>query len=196
MSSFIIFLEKYKINDVDLVITGEPGWQYDTLFQDIKNFDKFKEHIIFTGFIEDKDMAALYSGSIVFAYMSLYEGFGLPILEAMQCGVPVIASNNSSIPEVVGDAGIMISASHNPYYDNGIKIFSQDGFKLPDEMEHRIEELILSNHLHSLRPTETAIGKAHRIDDAVGRYVVFLKNTFPGKVFFGNSGAEANEGAI
>jgi len=77
------------------------------------------------------------------------------------------------------NAGVVISASHNPYYDNGIKIFSQDGFKLPDEMEHRIEELILSNHLHSLRPTANAVGKAHRIDDAIGRYVVFLKNTFP-----------------
>ena len=77
------------------------------------------------------------------------------------------------------NAGVVISASHNPYYDNGIKIFSQDGFKLPDEMEHRIEELILSNHLNSLRPTASEVGKAHRIDDAVGRYVVFLKNTFP-----------------
>lgn len=77
------------------------------------------------------------------------------------------------------NAGIVISASHNPYYDNGIKIFSHNGFKLPDEMEKKIEELILSNHLDSLRPTARSIGKAHRIDDAVGRYVVFLKNTFP-----------------
>jgi phosphoglucosamine mutase len=77
------------------------------------------------------------------------------------------------------NAGVVISASHNPYYDNGIKIFSQDGFKLPDEIEDQIEELILSNHLHSLRPTAKEVGKAHRIDDAVGRYVVFLKNTFP-----------------
>jgi phosphoglucosamine mutase len=77
------------------------------------------------------------------------------------------------------NAGVVISASHNPYYDNGIKIFSENGFKLPDEMEHRIEELILSNHLHSLRPTASEVGKAHRIDDAIGRYVVFLKNTFP-----------------
>jgi phosphoglucosamine mutase len=77
------------------------------------------------------------------------------------------------------NSGVVISASHNPYYDNGIKIFSQDGFKLPDEMESRIEELVLSNHLDSLRPTASEVGKAHRIDDAVGRYVVFLKNTFP-----------------
>jgi phosphoglucosamine mutase len=80
------------------------------------------------------------------------------------------------------NAGVVISASHNPYYDNGIKIFSQNGFKLPDEMESRIEELILSKHLHSLRPTASEVGKAHRIDDAVGRYVVFLKNTFPNQL--------------
>ena len=77
------------------------------------------------------------------------------------------------------NAGVVISASHNPYYDNGIKIFSRDGFKLPDELEVQIEELILSNHLNSLRPTASEVGKAHRIDDAIGRYVVFLKNTFP-----------------
>jgi phosphoglucosamine mutase len=77
------------------------------------------------------------------------------------------------------NAGVVISASHNPYYDNGIKIFSRDGFKLPDEMEQRLEEFIFSNHFHSLRPTASEVGKAHRIDDAVGRYVVFLKNTFP-----------------
>jgi phosphoglucosamine mutase len=77
------------------------------------------------------------------------------------------------------NAGVVISASHNPYYDNGIKIFSRDGFKLPDDMEKQIEELIFSDNLQSLRPTASEVGKAHRIDDAVGRYVVFLKNTFP-----------------
>lgn len=77
------------------------------------------------------------------------------------------------------NAGVVISASHNPYYDNGIKIFSREGFKLPDELEAQIEELVLSDYLQSLRPTANEVGKAHRIDDAVGRYVVFLKNTFP-----------------
>jgi phosphoglucosamine mutase len=77
------------------------------------------------------------------------------------------------------NAGVVISASHNPYYDNGIKVFSRDGFKLPDDMEHEIEKLISSNNLNSLRPTASQVGRAHRIDDAVGRYVVFLKNTFP-----------------
>jgi phosphoglucosamine mutase len=77
------------------------------------------------------------------------------------------------------DAGVMISASHNPYSDNGIKIFSGNGFKLPDEMEHRIEELIFSGTLERMRPTGTEVGKAFRIDDAMGRYAVFLKHTFP-----------------
>ena len=73
----------------------------------------------------------------------------------------------------------MISASHNPYQDNGIKFFSADGFKLPDELELKIEDLIFSKKIDSLRPTAAEVGKAYRIDDAKGRYIVFLKNTFP-----------------
>ena len=78
------------------------------------------------------------------------------------------------------DAGVVISASHNPYQDNGIKFFSRDGFKLPDEVELKIEDLIFSQKIDSLRPTAAEVGKAFRIDDAQGRYIVFLKNSFPG----------------
>ena len=77
------------------------------------------------------------------------------------------------------DAGVVISASHNAYQDNGIKFFARDGFKLPDEKELQIEELILSGKIDDLRPTAAEVGKAFRVDDAVGRYIVFLKNTFP-----------------
>jgi phosphoglucosamine mutase len=78
------------------------------------------------------------------------------------------------------DAGVVISASHNPYQDNGIKFFARDGFKLPDEVEARLEELVFTpGSIDALRPTAGEIGKAFRIDDAVGRYVVFLKNSFP-----------------
>ena len=77
------------------------------------------------------------------------------------------------------DAGVVISASHNPFYDNGIKIFAGNGFKLPDELEQTIEELIFSGKLKGLRPTGIEVGKAFRIDDAAGRYAVFLKHTFP-----------------
>jgi len=77
------------------------------------------------------------------------------------------------------DAGVVISASHNPYQDNGIKFFSHDGLKLPDEMELRLEQLMFSEELDVLRPTADEVGRAFRIDDATGRYIVFLKYTFP-----------------
>jgi phosphoglucosamine mutase len=77
------------------------------------------------------------------------------------------------------DAGVVISASHNPFQDNGIKIFSRDGFKLPDEVEDEIESLIVDKKIDHLRPTATAIGKAFRVDDAEGRYNVFVKTNFP-----------------
>ncbi|MCB1102752.1 MAG: phosphoglucosamine mutase [Kiritimatiellae bacterium] len=77
------------------------------------------------------------------------------------------------------DAGLVISASHNPYQDNGIKIFSRDGYKLPDHEEDTIAELISSGRIRDIRPTAEDVGKAFRIDDALGRYIVFCKNTFP-----------------
>ena len=77
------------------------------------------------------------------------------------------------------DAGVVISASHNPYYDNGIKIFSRTGYKLPDAEEEKMEVLIDSHELREFRSTADDIGKAKRIDDAIGRYIVFCKNTFP-----------------
>jgi len=77
------------------------------------------------------------------------------------------------------DAGIVLSASHNPYEDNGIKFFRHDGYKLDDEIEARIENLVFSGEIESIRPTATKIGKAYRIDDALGRYVEFAKQSFP-----------------
>lgn len=77
------------------------------------------------------------------------------------------------------DAGVVVSASHNPFQDNGIKIFSGNGFKLSDDEESRIEDLILSGRLKRMVPYAREMGRAHRLDDVIGRYVVFLKNTFP-----------------
>lgn len=80
------------------------------------------------------------------------------------------------------DAGLVLSASHNPYQDNGIKIFSRTGYKLPDTEEDEIEELITSGRIKDVRPTANDLGKAQRIDDAIGRYIVFCKDTFPDQV--------------
>jgi phosphoglucosamine mutase len=77
------------------------------------------------------------------------------------------------------DAGAVISASHNPYQDNGIKFFWRDGFKLPDETEAKLEELLSTGAMDTIRPTADNIGRAFRLDDARGRYIVFLKATFP-----------------
>jgi phosphoglucosamine mutase len=89
---------------------------------------------------------------------------------------PAIAFITSSMR---ADAGIVISASHNPYQDNGIKLFARDGFKLDDEVEAAIEQLMESDEILGLRAPPESIGYSHRIDDARGRYVVFCKATFP-----------------
>ncbi len=77
------------------------------------------------------------------------------------------------------DAGIVITASHNPYADNGIKFFRADGYKLDDKVEDRIENLVFSGEIETIRPTAEAIGKAVRIDDALGRYIEYAKSSFP-----------------
>jgi phosphoglucosamine mutase len=77
------------------------------------------------------------------------------------------------------DAGIVITASHNPYDDNGIKFFRADGYKLDDKIEYQIESLVFSGEIETIRPTADAIGKAVRIDDALGRYIEFAKASFP-----------------
>jgi len=77
------------------------------------------------------------------------------------------------------DAGIVITASHNPYTDNGIKFFRADGYKLDDKVENKIEQLVFSGEIENIRPTSEKIGKAVRIDDALGRYIEFAKSSFP-----------------
>ncbi|MEK7850740.1 MAG: phosphoglucosamine mutase, partial [Deltaproteobacteria bacterium] len=88
-------------------------------------------------------------------------------------GIAFITSNMRA------DAGVVISASHNQFQDNGIKFFAPTGFKLPDDVEKKIERLIFSNEIDSIRPTAEEVGKAYRVEDAIGRYIVHLKSTLP-----------------
>ena len=101
---------------------------------------------------------------------------GVDVLLVGPMPTPAIAFLTRSLR---ADAGVVISASHNPYQDNGIKFFSSDGLKLPDDVEARIEQLIVSDEISHLRPTADLIGKAYRIDDADGRYIEFTKRSLP-----------------
>ncbi len=106
---------------------------------------------------------------------------GVDVLLVGPLPTPAIAFLTRSLR---ADAGVVISASHNPYQDNGIKFFSNEGFKLPDEVEARIEQLIISDEIKHLRPTADAIGKAYRIGDAEGRYIEFVKRSLPRELDF------------
>ena len=101
---------------------------------------------------------------------------GVDVLVVGPMPTPAVAFLTRSLR---ADAGVMISASHNPYQDNGIKFFSNDGMKLPDELEARMESLITSDEIEHLRPTADDVGKAYRIDDAEGRYIEFVKRSLP-----------------
>ena len=105
---FAKLVEQENIQDLHFVLVGTKGWDFDKIFHELSN-NAIKNRITITGYVADEDLAALYSGALAFIYPSFYEGFGLPPLEAMQCGIPVITANTSSLPEVVGDAGITIS---------------------------------------------------------------------------------------
>ncbi|AXE20952.1 glycosyltransferase family 1 protein [Runella rosea] len=108
--AFAKLIEQENLKDLQLVLVGSEGWKIGKLFDSLKANKSLKKQVVITGFVEDEDLAAIYSGALGFAYPSLYEGFGLPPLEAMQCGVPVITSDNSSLPEVVGEAGLLVNA--------------------------------------------------------------------------------------
>jgi len=122
----------YKVrkngNEHKLVITGKKGWKYKNIFETVRRLN-LSDEIIFTDYVPDKDLPALYNAADLFVYPSIYEGFGLPPLEAMACGTSVITSNTSSFPEVVGSAGIMV----NPYD--------------VDELAEKISEVIGSDKL-------------------------------------------------
>jgi glycosyltransferase involved in cell wall biosynthesis len=101
--------------DLQLVIAGNKGWMYEEIFNTLKQ-SGIAERVVFTGYVEKPDVVCLLNAAKVFVLPSLYEGFGMPILEAMACGVPVVSSNVSSMPEIVNDAGILV----DPYNEDAI----------------------------------------------------------------------------
>jgi glycosyltransferase involved in cell wall biosynthesis len=96
--------------DLHLVIAGGKGWLYDDIFA-AAEASPVRERIHFAGFVADEDLPGLYSLASVFAFPSHYEGFGIPVLEAMACGTPVICADNSSLPEIAGDAALLVNSA-------------------------------------------------------------------------------------
>lgn len=126
---------------VRLVISGGKGWKYDEIFELVREL-RLEDSVIFTGYIDTKDLPALYSSAEVFCYPSFYEGFGLPVLESMACGTPVISSNVSSLPEVAGDAALLVNPNEPGQICDGInRVLEDEGFrrKLIDSGQKRAE---------------------------------------------------------
>jgi len=95
------------ICNLHLVFVGKKGWLYEGFFHRLRELG-LEDRVIFTGYVPDEDLPAIYSAADLFVFPSLYEGFGLPVLEAMACGTPVVCSNTSSLPEVAGDAALLV----------------------------------------------------------------------------------------
>lgn len=100
-------LPQSLISNLQLLIVGGKGWLYDSIFAEVERL-KLQTRVLFPGFVDDADLPALYSAARVLAYPSLYEGFGLPMLEAMACGTPVVTSTASCLPEVAGEAALCV----------------------------------------------------------------------------------------
>lgn len=105
IKSFVIIKRKHP--QYKLVIVGKKGWKFKHIEESLKHYQLEKE-VIFPGYVEDEDLQEVYHLASVFVFPSLYEGFGIPPLEAMACGCPVVSSNVSSLPEVIGEAGLLI----------------------------------------------------------------------------------------
>lgn len=119
-----------------LVLAGGKGWQDEAIHAAIDKHRSNDEVIVTTGYVPDEDLPAMYSGASLFLFPSFYEGFGIPILEAFACGVPVITANNSSLPEVAGHAAILIKAEDSPAITKAIKKVLSDS-KLANNLRQK-----------------------------------------------------------
>ena len=110
IQSFFRLLDEQHLPDTYRVLAGSKGqgWMYDEIFAAAERSEKHRSRFVFTDFVAEGDLPALYSGAVAFVFPSLYEGFGLPALEAMACGTPVITSNTTSLPEVAGGAAVLV----------------------------------------------------------------------------------------
>lgn len=131
IEAFFELKAKENLNDFKLVIIGKKGYNSEVIY-DFVNSSPYKDEVIFTGYLKDEDLPKYYAGASIMLYLSLFEGFGLPVLEAMSCATPVVCSNTSCFPEIVQELDVMVSPtdvvdvenkilkllSDNDYYNN------------------------------------------------------------------------------
>ncbi|MFE5324209.1 glycosyltransferase family 4 protein [Paenibacillus sp. NPDC056579] len=141
LKAFHYLINNHKC-DHKLVIVGAKGWKFSPILDFIRQ-NNLETRVIFTGFIEDDDLAALYNGATLFVMPSIYEGFGIPILEAMNCGVPVIASDVSAIPEIVDKYGVLLPPNNYEQWATEIYRLINDTTKL-----NKYKELSLERATH------------------------------------------------
>jgi len=141
LEAYVNLRKKYNIKE-KMVIVGKNGFNSDVIYDYVNNSD-YKDDIIFTGYLSDMDLPLVYSGSKVLIYLSLYEGFGLPVLEAMSCNIPVVCPNTSCFPEVIGDIPVGVSpTSISEIEDKLYKLLSDDVFnrKISEECYERAKK--------------------------------------------------------
>ena len=142
--------------DVQLVIVGKAQWQASRIYEQVIDL-KLEEQVIFTGYVSDNELLHLYNAASVFVYPSLYEGFGLPILEAMACGTPVIASNTTSLPEVTKDAALLI----NPQNEWAIREAINKVLKFPQLAESLSQKGLFNAENFSWKKTAEATARVY-----------------------------------
>lgn len=128
IEAFFNLRAKGKLQDKKLVIIGKKGFNSQVIY-DFVNTSPFKEEVIFTGYLKDEDLPKYYAGAAIMLYLSFFEGFGLPVLEAMSCGTPVICSNTSCFPEIVEELDVTVSPTDVKAVENKIeKILSDEQY--------------------------------------------------------------------
>jgi glycosyltransferase involved in cell wall biosynthesis len=150
-----------EAQDASLVIVGGKGWLYERLFQQVQDLE-LRDRVCFAGYVKDVDLPVVYNLAYAFVFPSLYEGFGIPPLEAMACGVPVIAADNSSLPEVVGDAGLLIDAQDTEALAHALSQLLDDSAlcqRLVDRGLARAKQFTWERAAHTLLSTYEHVGR-------------------------------------
>lgn len=155
IEAFALIKKQKDFDNIKLVIAGKKGWLFEDIFNLVDKLN-LKDHVIFTDYVDETDKPIIYNMAKLFVFPSLYEGFGIPVLEAMASSVPVIASNVSSLPEVAGNAAILVNPKDiEGIAKNIIKILSDDDLK---------NELVRKGHIQAQKFTwEASAEKLYNI---------------------------------